>query len=196
MQASLVDDVTKLIALAESAGFAGQRRAHEELKAALTALGSRLREAFALHERGLQAVRLRGELLWWHQSRYSPSLKSGYDELGESAHVAVAAAVDLHEIVPTVAPVAAEHVLSQLVRASSPTDTLLNFSDLANYSSRLTVLTREVSPDSLLTAVSAGRFGSVAPALVTDGGLKPERAAVLLFRDLQAAAAVAGDDAA
>jgi hypothetical protein len=92
--------------------------------------------------------------------------------------------------------VAAEHVLSQLVRASSPTDTLLNFSDLANYSSRLTVLTREVSPDSLLTAVSAGRFGSVAPALVTDGGLKPERAAVLLFRDLQAAAAVAGDDAA
>jgi hypothetical protein len=196
VQASFVEDVTKLISLAEGAGFVGHQRAHEELKTALGTLGTRLREALELHERGLAAVRLRGDLVWWQQSRYSQSLKCGYDELDGAAEVAVAAAVDLHNLVPAVAPVAAEYVLADLVRSAAPSEGPLSPSDLER-ASKLEVLPSsplQVTPASLVTALQSGLISSAAPALAVDRGLKPDRTAVLLFRDLQAAAAVAGQN--
>lgn len=194
LQPTCVQDVTRLIQLAEGAGLAGGKSAVNEVKKGFGELGAKLREAFELHERGLETIRLRGELLWWQQSCYSPILELGYGELDGAADVVVAAALDLHALVPDVAPVAAEHVLAALV-GSLTAGTGVSITELRNASAavRLPSSSVKATPATLLAAITPGDQATGVPALQITGALQPDRAAVLLFRDLQAAAVVASE---
>jgi hypothetical protein len=194
LQATYAEDVKRLIELAEAAGLAGGRRVFDEVKKAFSELGTKLREAFELYESGLEAVRLRGELLWWQQSRYSPASKRGYGEFDVDADVVVAAALDLHELVLEVAPIAAEYVLAELVGSVTSANSV-TFAELqeAATSERLPRSGAASTPATLLTALTSGTPKSAGWALDGKGELAADRAAVLLFRDLQAAAAVASE---
>ncbi|MDQ3933612.1 MAG: hypothetical protein M3340_03165 [Actinomycetota bacterium] len=191
VQSHLANDVTRLINLAEGAGYHGAKLANDQLKQALSSLGDKLREAFALHERGLDAVRLRGELLWWQQSQYSPALERGYEELASAAQVTVASAVDLHALVPPATPIAVEHVLSRLVRSLTAEGGTVAVEELAQAGAADLQAGPSLAPATLLASAASGSSEALAPALAATDGWRPERAAVLLFRDLQAARALA-----
>jgi GTPase-associated system helical domain len=191
LQQTYAQDTERLIKLAEGAGLAGSKRAVAEFKKVLTELGSKLRDALEIHERGLEAVRLRGELLWWQQSRYSPSLEVGYGDLDGPADVAVAAAFDLHQLVPSIAPVAAEHVLAGLVGAVTASEPVpLAQLQEAKSAARLPNTGVGLTPATLLTAITSGTDSVRPPAFGAWTEQTPQRTAVVLFRDLQAAAAL------
>lgn len=76
------------------------------------ALQSKLAESTA-------SGRMRLDVLWWSQARYSPSQKTGYGQLS-SAAAALAAAVDLTTLVPPLAPASVTHVLGETVAAFAP----------------------------------------------------------------------------
>jgi len=191
VQSDLANDVTRLIKLAEGAGYHGAKLASDQLKEALSTLGDKLREAFTLHERGLESVRLRGELLWWQQSQYSPTLERGYEELEDVAQLVVAAAADLHTLVPVATPVPVEHVLSRLVRSLAAEAGAVSVQELTQAGGADLKTGQSLIPATLLAATANGAAEALAPALADADGWRPERAAVLLFRDLQAARALA-----
>ena len=60
------------------------------------------------------AGRLRLDVLWWSEARYSPFLKRGYRELTPPV-LAIAAAADLAAIVPPLAPASVSYVLAEMV---------------------------------------------------------------------------------
>lgn len=64
------------------------------------------------------AGRMRLDVLWWSQARYSPSQRTAYSRL-PAATAALAAAVDLSALVPAVAPASVTHVLGETVAACS-----------------------------------------------------------------------------
>ena len=78
------------------------------------ALQTRLAESAA-------SGRMRLDVLWWSQARYSPSQKTGYGQLS-SAAAALAAAVDLITLVPPLAPASVTHVLGETVAAFAPSE--------------------------------------------------------------------------
>lgn len=61
-----------------------------------------------------QSSRMRLDLLWWSQARYSNSQHSGYTSLNESV-AAFVAAVDLSKLVPPLSPASVCHVLGETV---------------------------------------------------------------------------------
>ena len=60
------------------------------------------------------ASRMRLDVLWWSEARYSPLLKRGYRELTPTIG-ALAAAVDLTTIVPALTPASVAHVLGETI---------------------------------------------------------------------------------
>lgn len=114
MQSSYVDHVNNLLAASELLAAESHRRSVEALKSFSTELGTKLRETLMAQERPIESMRLRGDLLWWQQMAFSPSQRVGYSEM-ESVEVPLVAALDLHLLMQNVAPLAAEHMLSELV---------------------------------------------------------------------------------
>ncbi|NED51778.1 hypothetical protein G3I24_12805 [Micromonospora aurantiaca] len=176
------EHVDGIIDVAERSAAEGHKRSVAHLKEFASAVGTRLREALGAHDQTLNAVRLRGELLWWRQTAFSSRLSRPYADL-HPAEVAIAAALDLRDIVPQVAPLAVEHLLADLVheavKSADVTVTALAAADQAEALPGST----DFAPATLIDAV---RSGTETPMVPSDQTLTAGRAAVLLFRDLQA----------
>ncbi|RCV89827.1 GTPase-associated system all-helical protein GASH [Billgrantia montanilacus] len=69
------------------------------------------------------AGRMRLDVLWWSQARYSPSQNASYSVLPTST-AAIAAAVDLTAMVPALAPASVTHVLGETMAACTRSERL------------------------------------------------------------------------
>lgn len=176
--------VDALINGAEVLAGEAQRRAVAQVKDFASDLGNRLRDALGAQRQALTVMQLRTNLLWWRHSRFSERLDCGYDELAATADVVIAAAHDLHLQVPPSTPVSVEHVLADLVNATVGSEAL-RLDDLAraDEAAALPADNGGSSPAPLLAAV---RHDVRTPILGESDDLTPARAAVFLFRDLQA----------
>ncbi|MCW2985773.1 MAG: hypothetical protein JWR63_3343 [Conexibacter sp.] len=193
LQTELGPYFQEVIDLASNAGSHAAELSVTQMKAAFTALGTRLREALEAHEQTVQATRRRTDLLWWRESAYSARLATRYRDLQDPIDVAFAAAADLYAQVPLLAPVATEHVLADLVTASTAAESVSR-SDLPNAreANHLRGLVAVSYPGPVTAALADGKD---APAWLPTTWT-PGRLAVLAFRDLQAARALdaAGTD--
>ncbi len=116
------------LALAKAVNLGTSRLAQslkEELVPYLAAHEKRvldeLHEREALEAKRAQASRssrMRLDLLWWSQARYSPSMKRGYSELADYV-AALVAAVDVSAMVPSLPPASVSYVLGESVAASA-----------------------------------------------------------------------------
>lgn len=186
--AQMVDD---LVAVPESLAAESQRRTVMQVKQFAGVLGARLREAIGAQDQAIAAIELRSALLWWRQSCFSERLSMPYNELPGPGDIAIAAAYDLHLMVPPVAPISVEHLLADLVASVAEGPAKLRRSDLTN-SVELATLPADpdgASPATLAHALT--RTDVTTPLLDEQTGVTPARAAVLLFRDLQARRLVA-----
>lgn len=182
MQASYVDHVNELLSASEVLAATAHKRSIEALRSFAGELGTKLREVLVMQERSIDSMRLRSDLIWWQQTGFSPSLRVGYSTLNP-VEAAIVAAIDLHELMPPVAPLAAEHLLFELVSQATG-NPLITLDELsAADSARLLPEIETFTPPSLLDAVVAS---SKTPLLGRDHKVKPGRLAVLLFRELQA----------
>ncbi len=96
-------------ALVKAANLATGRLA-ESISKSIAGHLNTLEEALQTHE----STQMRLGVLWWSESLYSPSLQVGYRDLSLPI-AAVAAAVDLASIVPTLAPASVSYVLGETV---------------------------------------------------------------------------------
>lgn len=62
-----------------------------------------------------ESSRMRLDVLWWSEALYSPLLEVGYREL-DSSVAAVAAAIDLSNIVPALSPASVAYILDETLR--------------------------------------------------------------------------------
>lgn len=178
--------VTDLIAIPESLAAESQRRAVAEVKEFAGALGAKLREAIGAQDQAVQAIELRSALLWWRQSRFSERLSVRYDELAGPADIVIAAAHDLHRMVPPLAPISVEHLLADLVASVADGPAKMRLLDLAP-SAEIAVLPDNphgATPATLVDALA--HAGTTTSLLDENTEITPARAAVLVFRDLQA----------
>lgn len=172
--------VGELVGASEKAAAEAHRRSVEELRTYSSELGRKLREVIQAQEASIESMQLRGELLWWYETTFSPSRRVGYSEL-EPAEVPLIAAYDLHLLMPRVAPLAAEHLLSRVV-AKACRDARVTITELAVIAGGLDAGTGH-APALVLDAVQSGMETPLKPR---DEEIEAGRAAVLLFRELQA----------
>jgi len=178
--------VSDLIVVSESLAAESQGRAVSDVKEFASALGSKLRETIGAQEQAVEAIELRSALLWWRQSRFSERLSLRYDELAGPADIAIAAAYDLHLMVPPLAPISVEHLLADLVASVADGPAKIRLLDLVP-SAEMAVLPDSPDGATPATLVDAlARPGTTTPLLAEKTEITPARAAVLLFRDLQA----------
>lgn len=182
MNASYVDHVDELLSASERLAATAHKRSLDALRTFASELGTKLRDALAMHERSIDSMRLRSDLIWWHQTGFSPSKRIGYSTLG-TADAPLVAAIDLHELMPPVAPLAAEHLLSELVSQATGNPELTLDELSAADSARLLPEVDASTPPLLLGAV-VDRHKT--PLLARDKKVTAGRFAVLLFRELQA----------
>jgi hypothetical protein len=184
MQASYIDHVNSLLSASEVLAASAHRRSVETLRSFAGDLGTKLRDALVMHERSIDSMRLRSDLIWWRQTGFSPRKRVGYSTLSP-VEACLVSAIDLHELMPPVAPLAAEHLLSELVSQATgnPELTLADLSS-ADAAEGLLPEVDTHTPPLLLDAVNAGHQ---TPLLTRDHRMKAGRLAVLLFRELQAA---------
>lgn len=147
------------------------------------------------------AGRMRLDVLWWSQARYSPSQKTAYATL-PAVTAALAAAADLTAIVPSLAPASVTHVLGETIAACFGSESLGLLEQLN--------LLKESPPTGLEGVLPSGNTNAVrVPVLElvaevaggssvsesdirtragVDPGLKlePAELAMWLFRELQA----------
>lgn len=182
MQASYVDHVNSLLSAAELLAATAQKRSVEALRSFAGELGTKLRDALVTHERSIDSMRLRSDLIWWQQAAFSPSKRVGYSTLNPVEAVIVTA-IDLHKLMPPVAPLAAEHMLSELVsQATGNAEVTLEELSTAD----AVGLLPEVQASTLPTLLEAVIAGNETPLVARDHEFKAGRLAVLLFRELQA----------
>ncbi|GCD20170.1 hypothetical protein CTKZ_17320 [Cellulomonas algicola] len=172
--------VDSLVSVSEVAAAAALRRSNEDLRAFAGELGRKLREILAAQENAIESTRLRGELLWWQRTAFSPTRRVGYSDL-KPAEVTVVAAYDLHLLMPEVAPLAAEHLLSGVVTEASG-NAEISIEGLAPAAGNLPAGSEHTPALVLDAAQSEART----QLLARESEIKAGRAAVLLFRDLQA----------
>ena len=180
LAASYVDHVDALVSASEVAAGAALRRSNEDLRNFASDLGKKLRDILAAQENAIESTRLRGELLWWQRTAFSPTRRVGYSDL-EPAEIAVVAAYDLHRLMPEVAPLAAEHLLSGVVAKCSG-KAMVSIDDLAGVAGDLPAGSGS-SPSLVLDAIQSG---GQTPLLARGKDMEAKRAALLMFRDLQA----------
>jgi hypothetical protein len=173
--------VGNLVSASEVAAGEALRRSNEDLRTFASELGKKLRDILAAQESAIESTRLRGELLWWQRTAFSPTLRVGYSDL-EPARVPLVAAYDLHLLMPDVAPLAAEHLLSGVVAKASGS-AKLSIDDLAGAAGNLLPAGSGASPNLVLDSVQSG---AKTPLMPRSNELQAGRAAMLLFRDLQA----------
>lgn len=99
-----------------------------------------------------EAGRMRLDVLWWSQARYSPLQNSAYSRLPAAA-AALAAAVDLTTMVPAVAPASVAHVLGETMAACSGVERI----SLLDHLKQL----KESPPTGLDEALPAGNTNAV-----------------------------------
>lgn len=192
LKAPLVDSLNGLAEAVEAALGSEAEKQREALRAFSKSLGGRLREILEEQDRLLAAAALRDRLLWWRLAGRSPGLGNRrYGDL-DPATTCVAAALDLVSIVPTLTPVAVEHLLVDVVHGDSePVD--VSIADLRQAATDV---------DTVDAGVSVPASGRRNPALLldvvlggTDEGDLPDslaksrpsdEIAVLLFREAQA----------
>jgi hypothetical protein len=133
------------------------------------------------HRRSVESMRLRGDLLWWQQTSFSPSRRVGYSEL-EAVEVPLVAALDLHLLMPKIAPLAAEHMLSELVSRTT-NDPKMTIEELAGAAVAGLPGGAGHAPASVLDAIQST---VETPLMTRDYKVNARRFAVLAFRDLQA----------
>ncbi|PRY19987.1 GTPase-associated system all-helical protein GASH [Pseudosporangium ferrugineum] len=182
LQADYASHVDQLVGVSEILSAEAYKRSVAQLREFVSLLGGRLREVIGVHDQRVNAVLLRSELLWWRQTAFSARLSRAYGDLSV-ADAAIAAAVDLHSIVPAIAPLAVEHLLADLTQDVTKRAEL-NVAALAEaeQASQL-VGSPEPTPLGFIDAISS----AVDTPLVPPGqALSASRAAVLIFRDLQA----------
>lgn len=179
----LVENLVQAVASHTEAASAAQT---EQLKEVVSSLGGKLRVVLELHERTLAAVARRDRLLWWRLAGRSQLLGVKYEQAAGPASAAVAAAFDLLDSVPEVAPVAVEHLLLDVLEGSGMADTEVSVEELREACRVLevTVPTAGREPPLLIDVIVNG----VDPAAMC-GGMQDAftcgEAAVVLFRDLQ-----------
>lgn len=172
--------VEALVSASELAAAEALRQSNEDLRTFAGELGRKLRDILAAQENAIESTRLRGELLWWQRTAFSPTRRVGYSDL-EPAEVSVVAAYDLHLLMPEVAPLAAEHLLSGVVAKASG-NAKISMNDLSGVADCLPAGSGHTPALVLDAAQSDGKT----QMLARSKDLKAGRAAVLLFRDLQA----------
>lgn len=180
--------VNELIEAAETAAATALRRSGEEMEKLLASRFDELGARLEAQLRAARAAELRSQLLWWHSTGYSISRHLRYKELTPD-RAAVTAALDVHHLVDGLCPVSVEHVLHDTVEAAVNRDVTLNTLASCDWSAEMT---QDVEPaeGTILRAVARGHD---TPLSDRDAPLRPARAAVLLFRDLQAACLLAGE---
>lgn len=181
LQSSYAEHVDTMLEASEFLAALAYKKSNEALRAFASDLGTKLRHSLAVHETAIESMRLRSDLLWWRETSFSPTRRVGYSELS-AAEAAVVAALDLHLLMPAVAPLAAEHMLSELV-AKACDSAVVTLSELSAVSIDAMPESPGLSPSLVLDAVQGGE---ATPLLGADAKVDTGRAAVLLFRDLQA----------
>jgi hypothetical protein len=178
--------VRDLVHTAGVAATEAEKRAQALVKEFAAPLGTKLRDAIAAVERGHQASSLRIDLLWWRQTAYSERLSKPYSALGSPGAVAAAAAADLHAQVPPLAPVVVEHLLADLVSEVVGAEAKVDANGLgdAGREAKFDPAQAAATPAVLLDIVTGAAAES--PLLADGQPVTAARAAVLLFRDLQA----------
>jgi hypothetical protein len=172
-----------------AAGYAGN--AAQQLAQQITELVDELivesvraaERATATVSAQLRTMSLKTELLWWQAAGHSVRRRCRYSELSP-ARAAIAAALDLHHLVDPLSPVSVEHILHDTV--ADAVDDTVTLAALAgcDWASDLSGIGTPAG-GTLLAAVLKGRPPT--PLFEPDAELPAARAAVLLFRDLQAA---------
>ena len=181
------DAYTKEVAsLANAAGSAAQERSASQLKQFVTELGAKLRQTLVAQEAAGRAAMLRSDLLWWRQAAWSSVADAAYVSLKLPADVAVTAAIDVHRLVPKIAPRSVEHLLADLVATvTSGADVTVGDLQKSGFAAQLaTDETDELGPFTLAEAISSRGSTQIV------GEREPisaASAAVIVFRDLQAA---------
>jgi hypothetical protein len=172
--------VEALASASEGAAAEALRQSNEDLRTFAGELGKKLRDILAAQERAIESTRLRGELLWWQRTAFSPTRRVAYSDL-EPAEVPVIAAYDLHLLMPEVAPLAAEHLLSGVVAKASG-NAKVSIDDLSGAADSLP----SGSGHTPALVLDAAQSDANTQLLARSKDVKAGRAAVLLFRDLQA----------
>ncbi|MFE6509178.1 GTPase-associated system all-helical protein GASH [Nocardioides sp. NPDC057767] len=180
MMTGYPDHVEALVSASEVAAAEALRQSNEDLRTFAGELGKKLRDILAAQEDAIESTRLRGELLWWQRTAFSPTRRVGYSDL-EPAEVPVVAAYDLHLLMPEVAPLAAEHLLSGVVARASG-NAKVSIDDLSGAADNLPAGNGHTPTLVLDAAQSDAKTQLLARGEDVEAG----RAAVLLFRDLQA----------
>lgn len=172
--------VEALVSASEVAAAKALRQSNEDLRTFAGELGKKLRSILAAQENAIESTRLRGELLWWQRTAFSPTRRVGYSDL-EPAEVPVVAAYDLHLLMHEVAPLAAEHLLSGVVEKASG-NAKVSIDDLSGAAASLPA----GSGHTPTLVLDAAQSGAKTHLMARSKDMKASRAAVLLFRDLQA----------
>lgn len=146
-----------------------------------------------------EGVQRRTRLLWWKEAGYSPVIDRGYDQMSLPV-MAIAAAVDVHRMVPTLSPRSVEFFLRSVVAsragasARTSTEWLGDLAGAADRAAAASALPALVEPMDFLTH---GLNRAAANTSTTAAGLYAEGAAltlgdlsVIIFRELQALAAI------
>lgn len=180
MQDSYVDHVETLLAASESLAAESHRKSLDALRTFSSDLGAKLRTSLAAHERSIESIRLRSDLMWWHQTAFSPSRRVGYSAL-DPVEVPLIAALDLHWLTPAVAPLAAEQMLCELVTRAT-NDQIVTIEKLAASTVDLPAGMGS-APALVLDSIQTDM---VSPLLGRDQKVESGRFAVLVFRELQA----------
>ena len=158
----------------------------ERLKNVVNTLGERLRQILAGHELLLTAVARRETLLWWRLGGRSNLLGTRYREAPDPATAAVAAAFDLHDRVPKIAPEAVEHLLVDVLDEAGLSDEQVTLDHMAAACSQLQLTTQTgASAPFLVVDVIAGGCDHDGLVRALRGPMTTPDAAATLFRDLQ-----------
>ena len=172
------------IAVDDESSRMGSDSGLQAMKKFSAALGRDLRELLRQQSQIIEASRLRETLLWWRLAGWSELLDERYKQVEDHAKRVLAAAGDLHQLCPEVAPEAVEHLLADVVADSGPLDSEFSFDQLVEAWMDLSPhleLTHSAGP--LISALSSGEQESLPPAMACD--LTPLEVTVVAFRDLQ-----------
>lgn len=180
LQTTYSEHIESLVSVSEKLAGEVAGRANESLRNFASELGSKLRDVLSSQEQAIESIRLRGELLWWKESAYSLSRRTGYSRLAP-ADACLAAAFDLHLLMPDVAPLSAEHLLFELVTRVSA-ENKVSIAELHNVSFDFSLDAPNGDPSLILDAIQEG---TTTPLFESGQQLEAGRAAVLVFRDLQ-----------
>ena len=168
----------------------------ERLREILRALGEKLRGALRLQEQALAAIARRDRLLWWRLGGRSRLLGTGYADAQDPASGAVAAAVDLHRQVPSLAPHAVEDLLVDVLREANLADKDVAIDAMVAAATKMQLITKAdaIRPFLLSDVVVGGCDLGGLPSAHADT-MSAADAAVRLFQGLQVRRLLAGEDA-